>query len=69
VLALLLEHDLVASAGAGSFRREKTLEALMQEARAHLEAVTRDAADPAITARRAAAQKRGAQGRPRHEDG
>ena len=76
VLALLLKHDLIdlsrvaqdgtrvrASAGAGSFRREQTLEALMQEARAHLEAVTQDAADPAISARRAAAQKRGAEGR------
>lgn len=73
VLALLMKHALLdlsrvsqdgtrvrASAGAASFRREATLEALMAEARAHLEAVTREAADPEITARRAAAQTRGA---------
>jgi hypothetical protein len=35
----------------------------MQEARAHLEAVTHDAADPALSARRAAARQRGAQQR------
>jgi transposase len=76
VLALLMKQDLVdlsrvaqdgsrirASAGASSFRREQTLTALMQEARAHLEAVTREAMDPAITARRAAARKRGARDR------
>lgn len=76
VLALLMKQDLVdlsriaqdgsrvrASAGAASFRREPTLRALMQEARAHLEAVTREAADPAISVRRAAARKRGAQQR------
>jgi transposase len=76
VLALLLKQDLVdlsrvaqdgtrvrASAGAASFRREQTLQALMHEARAHLEAVTREAADPAISALRAAARKRGAQQR------
>src|SRR3990167_1117077 len=58
VLALLMKQDLVdlhrvaqdgtrvrASAGAGSFRRAETLEALMQQARDHLEAVTREAAD------------------------
>jgi transposase len=76
VLALLMKQDLVdlsrvaqdgtrvrASAGASSFRREQTLQALMEEARAHLDAVTREAADPAINARRAAARKRGAQER------
>ena len=76
VLALLLQQDLVdlsrvaqdgsrvrASAGASSFRREQTLQALMQEARAHLEAVTHEAADSALSARRAAAIKRGAQQR------
>jgi transposase len=76
VLALLMKQHLVdlsriaqdgsrvrASAGAASFRREPTLQALMQQARAHLEAVTREAADPAISARRAAARKRGAQQR------
>jgi hypothetical protein len=76
VLALLMRQDLVdlsrvaqdgsrvrASAGAASFRREATLEALMQEARAHLEQVTREAADPALSARKAAAIKRGARER------
>ena len=75
-LALLMRQDLVdlsrvaqdgtrvrAGAGAASFRREPTLQALMQQAREHLEAVTREAADPAISARRAAARKRGAQQR------
>jgi len=73
ILALLMQQDLVelsrvaqdgtrvrASAGAGSFRREQTLQALMQEARAHLEEVTKQASDPAIGARQAAARKRGA---------
>jgi len=76
VLALLMQQKLVdlsriaqdgtrvrADAGAGSFRREQTLQGLMQQAREHLEAVTREAADPAISARRAAALKRGAQQR------
>jgi transposase len=76
VLALLMKQALVdlsrvaqdgsrvrASAGAASFRREQTLQALMQEARTHLEAVTQEAADPAISARRAAARKRGAEQR------
>ena len=76
VLALLMPQALVdlsrvaqdgtrvrASAGTSSFRREKTLQALMDEARAHLEAVTKEAADPAVSARRAAARTRGAQDR------
>lgn len=76
ILALLLKQELVdlsrvaqdgtrvrASAGASSFRREQTLQALMQEARAHLDAVTREAADPAVSALRAAARRRGAQER------
>jgi transposase len=76
VLALLGEQGLVelsrvaqdgtrirASAGAGSFRREATLQQLLQEARRHLDAVTREAADPAISARRAAARRRGARQR------
>ena len=76
VLALLMKQNLVdlhrvaqdgtrvrASAGAGSFRREQTLESLMKEARAHLRAVTEEAADPAIRARRQAARKRGAEDR------
>jgi len=78
VLAVLMQQNLVdlgriaqdgtrvrASAGAASFRREQTLEALMQQAREHLEAVTREAADPSISARRAAALKRGAHERLR----
>ena len=73
VLALLMKQDLVdlcrvaqdgtrirASAGTASFRRAQTLQGLMQQARAHLEAVTREAADPALSARRGAARKRGA---------
>jgi transposase len=76
VLALLMQQDLVdltrvaqdgtrvrASAGAASFRREPTLQALMAQARAHLETVTREAADPTLSARRAAARKRGAEQR------
>ncbi|MBU2092144.1 MAG: FAD-binding protein, partial [Alphaproteobacteria bacterium] len=39
------------------------LQALMQEAREHLEAVRAEAADPTISARRAAARKRGAEQR------
>jgi transposase len=73
ILALLMQQNLVelsrvaqdgtrvrADAGAVSFRRGQTLQALMQEARAHLEEVTKQASDPAISARRAAARKRGA---------
>lgn len=76
VLALLMKQDLLdlsrvaqdgtrvrADAGAASFRREQTLEGLMKEARAHLDAVTREGADPSLTARRAAARKRGAEQR------
>ena len=72
VLALLMKQDLVdlsrgaqdgtrvrASAGAASFQREQTLKDLMQEARAHLEAVTRDAA---ATPRSRAAADRGCTG-------
>lgn len=76
VLALLMQQNLVdltrvaqdgtrlrASAGAASFRRPPTLQALMAAARAHVEAVAREGADPAISARRAAARQRGAQQR------
>ena len=76
VLALLMKQDLVdlhrvaqdgtrvrASAGAASFRREQTLQALMQEARVHLETVTKEAVDPSVSARRAAARQRGARER------
>ena len=73
VLGLLMQQKLVelsrvaqdgtrvrASAGAASFRRGETLHTLMEQARQHLEEVTKDAADPAISARRAAARRRGA---------
>ena len=76
VLALLMTQGLVdlsrvaqdgtrvrACAGAASFRSEHTLRALMAEARAHLEQVTREAVDPTLTARRAAAIERGAKDR------
>lgn len=76
VLGLLMKQDLVdlsrvaqdgtrvrASAGAASFRREQTLKELIEEARAHLAAVTQEAADPTLGARRAAARKRGARER------
>jgi transposase len=76
VLAILMKEELVdlgrvsqdgtrvrASAGAASFRRGATLEELLQQAREHLEAVTREAADPAVSARRAAARRRGARRR------
>jgi transposase len=76
VLAVLMQQELVdlrrvaqdgtrvrARAGASSFRRAQTLQALMEEARAHLETVTREAADPALSARRAAARQRGARDR------
>lgn len=78
VLALLMKGGLIdltrnaqdgtrvrASAGAGSFRRAETLTALMAEARAHLDEVTRAGADPATNARRRAAQRRGAEDRIR----
>ena len=73
VLAILMAQNLVelsrvaqdgtrvrASAGAASFRRGETLQALMEQARQHLEEVTREALDPAISARRKAARRRGA---------
>jgi len=73
VLALLMQHNLIdltrvaqdgtrvrASAGAASFRREETLQGLKKQAQEHLEAVTQEGKDPALTARRAAALKRGA---------
>ncbi|HEX9709600.1 MAG TPA: IS1182 family transposase [Candidatus Thermoplasmatota archaeon] len=76
VLAVMMKQELVelhrvaqdgtrvrASAGAASFRREQTLEALMAEARRHLEEVTREGADPNVNARRAAARRRGAEQR------
>ncbi len=73
VLALLMQHKLIdlarvaqdgtrvrASAGAASFRREETLQGLVKQAQEHLEAVTQEGKDPVLTARRAAALKRGA---------
>jgi len=81
VIALLMKGGLIdlgrtaqdgtrvrANAGAGSFRREPTLSALMVEARAHLEEVTRQAHDPASDARRRAAQQRAAEDRIRRLD-
>ena len=71
-----MKHDLIdlhrvaqdgtrirASAGAASFRRGATLDALMAEARRHLDGVTHAASDPSLTVRRAAAVKRAAQRR------
>jgi len=76
VLALLLQQDLIdlqrvaqdgtrvrASAGASSFRRGQTLDTLMAEAREHLAAVQQDAANPELSARQAAARRRGAEDR------
>jgi transposase len=76
VLTLLLHQDLVdlhrvaqdgtrvrASAGASSFRRGQTLDTLMAEARKHLAAVQQDAVNPELTARQAAARRRGAEDR------
>ena len=74
ILARLMKHDLIdlhrvaqdgtrirASAGASSFRSSNSLDRLMLEARAHLAAVTAEAADSALTARRAATMARVAQ--------
>lgn len=52
-----------ASAGASSFRSEQTLQALAQQVRAHLVAVAEEGADAELSARRAAARKRGAKER------
>jgi transposase len=73
VLALLMHHKLSdltrvaqdgtrvrASAGAASFRREETLQELKEQAEKHLTEVTREGKAPAWSARRAAAEKRGA---------
>lgn len=78
VLALLMQQELVdlgriaqdgtrvrASAGAGSFRKTQTLQALMEEARQHLEAVKRESTNSSMTVSRAAARKRGAEDRLR----
>jgi len=75
VLGRLMQHDLIAlhrvaqdgtrvraCAGAASFRRGATLEALMAEARAHLAEVTREASAE-HSARRAAAIRRAAEDR------
>jgi transposase len=56
---------LRASAGANSFGEKETLEKHLEEARAHLEAVKRSAADPTLSAQQKAARERGA--RQRHE--
>ena len=73
VLAALLRHDAVelkrvaqdgtrvrASAGAASFRRKKSLEACLEEARRHVEAVAAEADDGASEVQ-AAARKRAEQ--------
>ena len=74
VLALLLHHDVVkldrvvqdgtkvrASAGAGSFRRQPTLEERRVEARAHIEALKQQAQEnPAVSAQKQAACERAA---------
>lgn len=78
VLALLLKGNLIdlsrtaqdgtrirANAGAGSFRRGQTLQERMAQARAHLDEVQRQAVDPAMSLRRRAAQRRGAEDRIR----
>jgi transposase len=77
VLATLMHHDVVkvqrisqdgtrvrASAGAGSFRRKLRLEERLAQARAHVEALKRQAEDvPGESARRRAAQERVARDR------
>lgn len=52
-----------ASAGGGSFRREKSLERLREEAKAHVEKVKAQADDPALGARVKAARERAAEDR------
>jgi hypothetical protein len=52
-----------ASAGAASFRREPKLEQLLEEAREQVEHAKKQAEDPSITAREAAARRRAAQER------
>lgn len=77
VIAALVERDVVkvsrlsqdglrtrASAGSSSFRREKTLRRLLDEARAHVEAVKQQADEaPADATRQAAARARAARER------
>ncbi len=76
VLAVLMEGKLItlqrvaqdglrvrASAGSGSFRRKKKLKEYLKEARAHVEAVKKQADDPAVSARVQAARLRAAQER------
>lgn len=72
-LAVLMERKLItlqrvahdglrvrASAGSGSFRRKKKLQAYLREARAQVEAVKKLAEDPALNAREKAARQRAA---------
>ena len=76
ILGLLMKENLVelnrvaqdgtrirASAGASSFRKTETLQELMEEARKHLEEVTKENVDGAVMTRRTAARKRGAEDR------
>lgn len=55
-----------AAAGSSSFHRRETLEEDLEAARAHLEAVKRAAADPAVSARREGACARAARERLEH---
>ncbi len=76
VLGVLMEGKLItlqrvaqdglrvrASAGSGSFRRKKKLKQYLKEARAHVEAVKKQADDPAVNARVQAARMRAARER------
>ncbi len=76
VLALLMKQNLIelkrvaqdgtrvrASAGANSFRRQGSLEEMMLEARAHLDKLAQEAADPTLDKKRSAARKRAAEER------
>lgn len=76
VLAVMMKEDLInlsrvaqdgmrvrASAGADTFRRERTLTELLTEARAQVEHVKGLAEDASVTAREAAAHKRAAKER------
>jgi len=76
VLAVLMHKEVItvarisqdgmkvrASAGAGSFRREKTLQRYLDEAKAQVEAVKRQADDPAVSAQQRAAREHAAKDR------
>lgn len=82
VLGLLMKQDLVelkrvaqdgtrvrANAGAKSFRRQSTLEEMMNEARAHLAALEQESLDPALDKKRRAARKRATEDRIKRLEG